>query len=144
MDALEGIWRIVDSRAWDERTDRLRPSAPYGWYPMGSIMFAQGRMLVALCNSDADVGPDEDRGFSSYGGRYSFDGSTLECAVDIASDCGRIGSRQVRSVLVLDERQILVRPPPRLYGSQLERRELVWERVWRPNDDGSAAASPDE
>jgi len=98
---------------------------------MGYIAFSEGRLLVAVCNADADVGPDGDRDFNSYGGGYSFDGTTLACTVDVASDSRRIGVRQLHTVVILDERQILLRPTPRLYGSKLERRELVWERVWR-------------
>lgn len=60
IDPLEGIWRLVDSRAWVGQSDRLRPNAPYGWYPMGYIAFSEGHMLAAVCNGDADVGPDGD------------------------------------------------------------------------------------
>jgi hypothetical protein len=139
MDSLEGIWRLVDSRAWNEVTKRL--SAPYGGHPMGTIVVSHGRMLASLCKGDADVGPDGERGFSSYGGPYTFDGTTLETIVDVASDTKRIGSSQVRTVVLLGEGQILLRPPTRLYGSTLERRELIWERVWRPGDEASAQES---
>jgi len=132
MDALEGLWRLADSRAVDEQTDRL--SAPYGAHPLGHMVFSKGRMLVALCKGDAEVGPDGDRGFSSYGGRYVFDGTTLQCDVDMASDRRRIGSHLVRGLVMLDENEFLLRPPARHYGSKLERRELVWDRVWRPVD----------
>ena len=30
-------------------------------------------MLATLCNGDSRVGPDGDRGFSAYGGAYTFD-----------------------------------------------------------------------
>jgi hypothetical protein len=133
MDALEGIWRLVDSRAWNESTERL--STPYGAHPMGHIVFSRGRMLVALCKGDPNVGPDGDRSFSSHGGRYSFDGLILECEVDVASDRRRIGTRRVRDVVMMTENEMLWRPPSRLYGTKLERRELVWERVWQPGED---------
>ena len=110
MDFLDGIWRLVDSRAWDEGSDQV--SVPYGAHPMGQIMFANGRMLAVLCKGDADLGADGDRGFSSYGGKYTFDGTTLETTVDIASDPTRIGGRQVRSV-VMNGNQMLLRPPQR-------------------------------
>ncbi len=42
MDLLDGIWRLVDSRAWDEDANPL--SAPFGQNPMGQIMFSNGRM----------------------------------------------------------------------------------------------------
>jgi hypothetical protein len=133
MDQLEGIWRLVDSRAKDEGSDRL--SAPYGAHPMGQIMFSKGRMLAALCNGDAVVSPGSDRGFSSYGGPYTFDGTTLVTQVDVASDPSRIGGQQVRTVVMVGE-QMLLRPPARSYGgSGLQQRELVWERAWRPPAD---------
>ena len=124
----------------DEQTERL--SAPYGAHPLGHIVFSDGRLLVALCKGDKDVSADGDRGFSSYGGRYTFDGNVLDCEVDMASDPRRIGMHQVRSVVMLDENQFLLRPPARLYGSKLERRELLWERVWRPDDASSARSTP--
>ena len=130
MDTLDGIWRLVDSRAWDESTKSW--TAPYGAHPMGQLAFAQGRMLAALCNGDVDAGTTGQRNYSSYGGPYTFDGSTLETLVDIASDMSRIGSKQVRGVLIMGEHQMLLRPPPRMYGESVQRRELIWERVWRP------------
>ena len=132
MDPLAGIWRLIESRACDEHGNNL--GAPYGAQPIGQITFCNGRMLAALCNGDADAGANPDRSFSSYGGRYSFDGSTLTTEVDIASDPKRIGGRQVREVVVMGER-ILLRPPLRAYGGMLQRRELLWERVWRPAAD---------
>jgi hypothetical protein len=121
---------LVDSRAWDEDDQPL--DAPYGAHPMGQIMFSGGRMLAALCKGDADAGPG-GRGFSSYGGPYTFDGTTLETSVDVASDPTRIGGHQVRSV-VMAGKQMILRPPMRHYSGPgtRQRREVVWERVWQP------------
>jgi hypothetical protein len=130
MDPLDGIWRLVDSRAWDESTQSW--SAPYGVHPMGQIAFARGRMLAVLCNGDFDADIKGQRNYSSYGGPYTFDGTTLETLVDVASDASRIGSKQVRGVVMMDKQQMLLRPPQRLYGDTVQRRELIWERVWRP------------
>lgn len=130
MVSLDGIWRLVESRAWDENGNSL--SSPYGSHPFGQIMFGNGRMLAALCNGDTVVGPSGERGFSSYGGFYTFDGATLETTVDVASDPTRIGGKQVRGVVMMGE-QMLLRPPSRLYSAgPVQRRELLWERVWRP------------
>ena len=131
MDSLDGIWRLVDSRAWDE--GRKSWAAPYGAHPMGQLAFFNGRMLAALCNGDTGVAADRQRNYSSYGGTYTFDGTTLETLVDIASDPSRIGSRRVGAVLMMGE-QMLLRPPPRLYVDSVQRRELVWDRIWRPAD----------
>ncbi|SAL05604.1 hypothetical protein AWB78_07594 [Caballeronia calidae] len=86
-------------------------------------------MLAALCNGDEELKPNARRAYSSYGGLYTFDGATLEVSVDMASDPTRIGGRQVRGVEFLDQRRIVLRPPQRLYGESVERRELVWEQV---------------
>jgi hypothetical protein len=133
-DAVEGLWRLVESRAWDEHGHPV--AAPYGEHPIGHIAFANGRMLAALCNGDDEVGPGQGRGYSSYGGPYRFDGTTLEVAVDMASDPARIGGRQVRGVVMQGGDRMLLLPPPRLYGGSKQRRELVWQCVWRPGDEG--------
>jgi hypothetical protein len=141
MDILNGIWRLVDSRAWDEQGTTL--PVPYGRHPMGQLMFRNGRMLSALCKGESHAELDGARGYSSYGGPYTFDGATLEVAVDVASDPQRIGGRQTRQVVMLGERMIL-RPPLRAYGEASQQRELLWERVWRPqeNEDAREACAP--
>jgi hypothetical protein len=130
MDALEGMWRLVASRAWDEHGQSLNP--PYGSHPMGQLMFAHGRMLAVLCNADAAPAAGGSRVYSSYGGPYSFDGTVLRTTVDVASDPARIGSVQARTIVQLEAHRIAVRPPPRSGADSAEWRELLWERVWRP------------
>ncbi len=128
MASLDGtMWRLIESRGWDEAGVAL--PAPYGQSPMGQITFLNGRMLASLCNGDSGI-PGTTRGFSSYGGTYVFDGETLEVSVDIASDPARIGGKQVRGV-TMDGNRMTLRPPTRVYGASRQRRELVWECVWR-------------
>ncbi len=130
MDTLIGIWRLVESKAWDEAGNSL--PAPYGDRPIGHITFtADGRMLAALCNGDANLGAGTSRGYSSYGGFCTLDGTTLTTAVDMASDARRIGGHQVREAF-LDGERLVLRPPLRRYGGMMQQRELLWERVWRP------------
>lgn len=131
MDPLTGVWRLVDARAWDAEGRRLAP--PWGDHPIGQITFANGRVLAALCNGDAATA-GEGRAYSSYGGRYVFDGATLAVYVDVASDPGRIGGEQVREV-VLTADELILRPPMRRYGGETQQRELVWKRIWRPAGD---------
>lgn len=126
MRTLDGTWKLLEARAWDEHGQPLE--APYGQHPMGFILFENGRMLAALCNADAELGSATRREYSSYGGTYTFDGQTLEVIVDVASDATRLGGRQVRDVAVDGERMTL-RPPTRQYGSAPQQRELLWERV---------------
>ncbi len=72
------------------------------------------------------------RGYTSYGGFYTFDGTTLDTTVDVASDPARVGGHQLRTVEMRGSRMIL-HPPARLYGGTKQRRELVWERAWQPS-----------
>jgi Lipocalin-like domain len=127
MDSLEGLWRLVEGRAWDAQGKELAP--PYGRLPFGQIMFRGGRMLAALCNGDADAA---QRGFSSYGGAYTFDGKTLVTQVDVASDPQRIGGEQRRGVRLVDHATMILLPPTREYAGSVQLRELLWQRVWRP------------
>ncbi|WP_454754054.1 lipocalin-like domain-containing protein [Cupriavidus necator] len=135
MNQLDGVWRLVDSRAWDEEGNVLPP--PYGANPIGHIAFANGRMLAALCNGDTSAGVNETHGYSSYGGPYSFDGETLVVEVDMASDRSRIGGQQIRSVRFVGDGRIVLLPPVRLYGDKCQRRELLWERIWSPGNNES-------
>lgn len=133
MDPLIGIWRLVESKAWDEAGNSLPP--PYGQCPIGQIVFtAEGRMLAALCNGDVDSGDEPGRGYSSYGGVYTLRGNTLTTDVDIASDTRRIGGQQIREA-ILDGDQLQLRPPLRAYNGTKQQRELLWKRIWRPSDD---------
>jgi hypothetical protein len=132
MDPLIGIWRLIESTAWDEEGANL--GAPYGANPIGQISFTtEGRMLAALCNGDAeprrDGGCDVDRGYSSYGGFYELVDTILTVSVDMASDKSRIGGQQIREAILEGDR-LLLRPPMRLYGGIVQQRELVWERAW--------------
>lgn len=134
MDPLIGIWRLVGSKAWDEAGNSL--PAPYGAHPVGQIVFtAEGRFLAALCNGDAELANGVTRGYSSYGGVYTLDGTTLTVAVDMAADPRRIGGQQVREAH-LDGDRLTLRPPARPYGDTVQQRELLWERVWRPGGMG--------
>jgi len=130
MDALEGLWRLVESSAWDDRGNELPP--PYGRVPFGEMMFRGGRMLAAVCKDDPDFVLGESRRFSSYGGCYAFDGKTLVTRVDMSSDSQRIGGEQQRVLVFVDARTIIMHPPQRVYEGSMERRELKWQQVWRP------------
>ena len=111
MDDLQGIW------------------PPYGLNPIGQIAFSNDRMLASLCNGDATVLHKRD--YMSYGGVYQFDGKVLDCLVDIASDAHRIGGHEIRQVERVGK-QIMLRPPARMYGDVMQQRELLWTKVWAP------------
>ncbi len=130
MDTLDGAWRLVDSRAWNVEADRLAP-IPYGRDPIGHLVLASGRMLLAVWYLDVHPTRHDEVALHSLGGRYLFDGAILDCQIEVASDAKLIGERRLRDVVMLGDDDMLWRPPARLYASQLERRELVWQRVWR-------------
>ena len=122
---LIGVWRLVDARATDGNGNAMPP--PYGGTGLGVISFHPGgRMVAAICQ--AEVGADGKREYSSYCGRYSFDGKTLVTHVDATAEPSRMGSDQVREVTMQDGRMVL-HPPPRPLNGQMQHRELFWEKV---------------
>jgi hypothetical protein len=95
------------------------------------VQIQRGRMLAALCNADDLPGSDAVREYVSYGGPCQFDGERLVTTVDLSARADWLGGEQVREAELSGDRLIL-RPPLREYGGVVQRRELVWERVWRP------------
>ena len=127
MRSIVGTWKLVGARARD-RDGKLLPE-PYGGEGLGRVMFnADGRMMAVTCDGRPDLPADGERAYSSYIGRYTFDGERLVTRVDGASDPSRIGSDQVRGVHFEGERMVLS-PPPRQTGAGEEYRELTWERL---------------
>ena len=127
MRSIVGTWKLVAAAARD-RDGKPLP-APYGGKGMGRVVFnAEGRMIAVNCDGRPVLPPGTSRGYSSYCGNYTFDGSRLITRVDAASDPARIGSDQVREVSFDGDRMIL-RPPPRQTEAGEEYRELTWERI---------------
>ena len=126
---LDGIWRLVQARASDQYGRPLPP--PYGLEPLGMVQIQNGRMLAALCNGDASLASDQAREFVSYGGPCSFDGKWLSTDVELSARADWLGAPQVREA-ELDGDRLVLKPPLREYGGVLQQRELIWERVWRP------------
>lgn len=126
---LDGIWRLVEARAIDQHGQPLPP--PYGHAPLGTVQIQDGRMLAALCNGDAGLAPGSAREYVSYGGPCGFDGEQLTTEVDLSARPDWLGAPQIRQAELTGDRLVL-RPPLREYGGVMQRRELIWERVWRP------------
>lgn len=127
MPSIVGTWKLVGAAARDGAGNPL--PVPYGGKGMGRVAFtAEGRMMAVVCDSRAELPAGIERGYSSYCGHYTFDGSRLVTRVDAASDPARIGSEQVRGVRFDGERMVLT-PPPRPHASGEEYRELTWERI---------------
>ena len=127
MRSIVGTWKLVGAKARDHDGKPL--PEPYGGKGLGRVMFnADSRMMAVTCDGREDLPANAERAYSSYIGRYTFDGSTLVTRVDGASDPSRIGSDQVRGVRFEGERMILS-PPPRQTAAGGEYRELTWERI---------------
>lgn len=95
------------------------------------VQIQNGRMLAALCNGDASLASDQAREFVSYGGPCGFDGKRLSTDVELSARADWLGAPQVREAELEGDRLVL-KPPLREYGGVLQQRELIWERVWRP------------
>jgi hypothetical protein len=127
MRSIVGTWKMVAAAARDRGGKVLPP--PYGGKGMGRVAFtAEGRMMAVTCDGRAELPPGTPRAYSSYCGKYTFDGSRLVTRVDAASDPSRIGGDQVREVSFDGDRMIL-RPPPRQTEAGEEYRALTWERI---------------
>ena len=125
---LDGIWRLVQAVAWDAQGQSLPP--PYGESPMGTVQIQGGRMLAVLCDGDARIDSDRPREYVSYGGPCEFNEAQLVTRVDLSARPDWLGGLQVRDASLEGDRLVL-RPPLREYGGVLQKRELIWERIWQ-------------
>jgi len=127
MTSVTGTWRLVRAVARDGNGNEL--PVPYGGHATGRVMLgADGRMMAVTCDGRPEIPEGGKREYSSYCGNYTFDGKRLITRVDAASDPGRLGSDQVRDVRFEGELMVL-RPPARTLGGQVEQRELFWEKI---------------
>lgn len=109
---------------------------------MGQILtLAHGRMLAVLCNGDNDLSAESPaqllvlrRPLFLRWSDPAGDGGRRGIGPD-----ARIGSKQVRGVVMMGEQQMLMRPPTRLYGDTVQTREIIWERVWSPVEGGGSS-----
>ena len=125
MDALIGIWRLVEVRARDPEG---RPVASeYGPAPIGTVQFGPERMMAALGDS-RPAAAGESRFWVAYTGAWTFDGQVLTTRVDAAHPANRTGSDQVRQVRWEGER-IVLSPPARMVQGVMTQLELAWEKV---------------
>jgi hypothetical protein len=125
MQSLVGIWKLVETRAFDE-AGREVPS-PFGPQPMGVAIFDAERGMAMGCDSRTTLPPEAKRAFVAYCGRYTFDGTKLVTHVDGASG-PELLEDQVRQIRFDDPRRMTAVPVSRLFGRS-GGVELVWERV---------------
>jgi hypothetical protein len=122
-----GTWRMTATRGRDDEGNPLAP--PFGPRARGLVVFQpDGRMMSVLCDGRPELPAGESRQFMSYAGNYTFDGTTLTTRVDAASDPGRVGGEQVRSVRFEAGKMVLA-PPRRLWAGVMQHQELTWERI---------------
>ena len=87
---LYGTWRLVKGVSKDDADNLLPP--PYGGAEAMALLSIRrdGRMISVLCDSRARIPSGEERDYTSYCGKYEFDGYTLTTRVDACSDPARL------------------------------------------------------
>ncbi len=123
-----GTWALV--RGTCVLDDGSPGPLPYGGDGViGRVVLgADGRMAAVICQNDASIPTGGTREYTSYCGRYTFDGARLVTRVDAASDPARLGTDQVRDVRFEDGLMVL-RPPPRVVDGRTQHRELYWRKI---------------
>ena len=126
--AVYGIWRLIKGVSKDSAGNQRPP--PYGGDSAIALLalHENGRMVSVLCDSRMELQPAEEREYTSYCGSFTFDGSTLVTKVDACSDPKRFGTEQVRKVR-LEDKLLVLEPPPREKNGDLEYRTMFWERI---------------
>ena len=124
---LIGTWKLVDITNRDKDGNILRSS--YGPKKMGVITFNDDhRMMVVISDGRENLPSSRPREYTSYAGRYRFDGKTLVTRVDCSTVADRIGTDQVRPARFSGNRVILTAPPVDIEGV-INYRDLTWERI---------------
>ena len=124
---LIGVWKLIDITNKDEDGNILRSS--YGPKKMGLITFNDDhRMMVVISDGREHLPSERPREYTSYTGRYSFDGTTLVTRVDGSLPEERVGTDQVRPARFEGNRVILTAPPVEIEGV-VNYRDLTWEKI---------------
>lgn len=128
MDAIIGTWQLVRTSSRSSDGKDLPP--PFGGEKaMGRVVLTrEGRMMSVVVDGRTELPDGATREYSSYCGSYTFDGKQLITRVDAASDPARMGTDQVRDVRFEND-QMVLRPPPRPYGTGEECREIHWRKI---------------
>ncbi|MDF0600440.1 lipocalin-like domain-containing protein [Psychromarinibacter sp. C21-152] len=126
-DLLIGVWRLVEITNTDA-DGNLLPSS-YGPRKMGLITFNDDhRMMVVISDGRDELPEGRAREYSSYTGRYTFDGETLRTRVDGSLPPERVGTLQTRPARIEGNRVTLTAPPVEIDGV-VNYRDLTWERI---------------
>ena len=123
-----GIWRLVREVA--TYANGNRHETRFGPRGMGLVtLTSDGRLMAVLVDGRKALPDGTVRGYSSYCGNFTFDGSTLTTIVDATSDPARTGSAQVRIVRFEGPDRMVLRPPAVETKGVTVTRELTWQRV---------------
>ncbi|KAI9005660.1 hypothetical protein DFJ74DRAFT_691654 [Hyaloraphidium curvatum] len=125
---VRGVWRLVAQRSFDAASGEPHHYEPYGPEGMGIVHITDHRVIAVLSDGRAELPDGHSRTFSSYGGHYTFDGSTLVTTVDVSSDWSRLNGQQVRAARMVGDRLVLSPPPREIDGKHL-RMEFEWARL---------------
>ena len=126
-DLLVGVWKLIEIVNTDKEGNALRSS--YGPRKMGLITFNDDhRMMVVISDGRDSIPGETDREYSSYTGRYTFDGTILKTEVDGSLPLERVGTLQTRPARLVGKRITLRAPPVEIDGI-VNYRDLTWERI---------------
>lgn len=124
---LVGTWKLMDITNKDADGNILRSS--YGPDKMGLISFNENNCMMVVIRDGSDVTPtDRPLEYSSYTGRFTFDGTTLITHVEGSLPLERTGTDQVRPTRFEGNKVILTAPPVEIDGV-VNFRDLTWEKI---------------
>jgi len=140
-EALIGTWKLVSAT---DTTEKGEKSDAFGSGAVGFLTYtADGRMMAIISNGgrkplsvpDYIAAPAEERAeafttFSAYAGTYSLESGRVVHHVQVASLQNRVGTDMVRTIVKLQDDQLVLRTPPFLKGGRLVTTELTWQR-WK-------------
>ena len=136
---LIGTWRLI---SYEARTGDGKVSYPLGQNPSGFILYSEdGYMSVTMmsanrtsyASSDLTGGTPEEKlsasdTYFSYSGKYTFEGDRVLHHVEVAFFPNRVGTTQVRH-LILSGNTVTLRTPAMLINGEQQTAELVWQRT---------------
>jgi hypothetical protein len=138
-DDLVGTYKLVSGTRTIVESGEVRDA--YGKNPKGYIMYgSDGRMLVLITHdgrpkpsrtdmTDQDRA-DQYRSLNTYGGTYTFHGTSVEHHIDIAGNETRVGSTEIREVRRDGNRlTYTTKPQPFSGDGKLSVITLVWEKL---------------
>jgi hypothetical protein len=121
--SVVGAWTLVSYLDVDE-SGRTR-GGPLGEDPYGLLIYSPtGHVSVSMMSSRD--GPEAER-YMGYAGRWRLDGGCVIHDVLVSSHPHLAGTRQVRDVVLDDDRLTLAGVS--LLGGRPQRRVLTWRRV---------------